>query len=207
MAFLKTTTLAASLLLALPAYAALKGSTDAGAEQPDKTCDGEKSGDHFEKHRGKHAKHGDRSERGDRGDRGDRAQKRIEHLTEALDLSEQQAAEIAAIQGSFKDEAGPGREDMKALRQESKALRAAEPADAAALEAKTEQLDALQDAKRGRRMEMRAEVMAVLNPEQQAKFAEMKAERRGDRRGEGRHEGKAHKGRGGKRGEKAPDAD
>ena len=173
----KTAAIAAALLFAVPALAGRVAPDDEGATFED----------------GK----GDKASK--------RSQRRLARMTEKLDLSEAQAAEIAAIQADY--EPGGSREEAKALRAEIKALWAERPVDVGAIQAAAAELDELQDARRNERIEMKAEVVAVLTPEQQARFVETMGDGRGHRGKKGEHGKKGKRGKKKRRKKSAPQAD
>ena len=98
--------------------------------------------------------------------------KGMNRLIETLGLNEAQAAEFAAIRAEFGSERGADRGVMKELRGQMKALWAEDPVDVDAIKSVAAELDALQDAKREQRIEMKAEMLAVLTPAQKELFVE-----------------------------------
>ena len=128
-----------------------------------------------------------------------RGERRLARLAEELGLSEAQTAEIAAIKADFKDQAGPSRDELKALRTELKVLWAEQPVDVGAIQAKADELDEVEDSMRDQRIEMKAEMLGVMTPEQQSEFVADMGERRGHK---GKHGKRGKRGKRGQRGQR-----
>jgi len=137
MTFLKTTTAALALFLAVPVAFAV-----ADANEPDVVSV---------------AKDGPT-----------RGEKRLQRMTETLDLTDAQVAEIAAIQADFKEANAPTRKQIKELRAQIRAQKEV----------------------------MHADILDVLTPEQAATFEANKAEFKGKKGKRGKRKGHKRGGHG-----------
>lgn len=107
---------------------------------------------------------------------GQMVEKKVEHLGQALSLSDEQKAEIAKI---YSEELKNMGKDRSAAKKDK-----AEKPNEETMKAKREQM-------RVHREATEAKIEAVLTPEQAAKYAELKKQE--GRRGRGHHEGRRGK--------------
>lgn len=96
-----------------------------------------------------------------------------------LDLSEDQRTQIAAIRERARNQAGPAREQMQALRAEISASIENGGYDEARVRALIEARSQLLVDNMLRRVRTQAEIAAVLTPEQRATMAELRSKRGG----------------------------
>lgn len=93
----------------------------------------------------------------------------------ALGLSDAQRDQVRTILQSHKDEFAPIGERMRAAHQGMRALIEADPADADAIRAKSQELAAVEADAAILGAKVRGEVFAVLTPEQQQKAKDLRA--------------------------------
>lgn len=96
-----------------------------------------------------------------------------------LDLSEDQRVQIAAIRERARNEAGPAREQMQALRAEISQAIASDGYDESRVRTLIESRSSLLVDGMLRRVRTQAEIAAVLTPEQRASMAEWRGKRAG----------------------------
>jgi Spy/CpxP family protein refolding chaperone len=113
----------------------------------------------------------------------ERGGERLERMARALELSEAQREEIAALKEAQREKTAPLRRQMRKNREEMRRITGAETVDASAVRALTAARAELKSEMILSRTETRARVHALLTPEQREKAAEMM--KKGERRGKG----------------------
>ncbi len=152
---------------------------------------------------------------GPRGERGpgkmnveqqeERMDRHHEFMKVALDLTEEQEAQLETLREKHQTERQAMRETMRASREELRAMSHSQDFDEKAFRAKARASADLQTDMHASRNQHKQEMLALLTPEQQEK-AEKLWELHQEKRGKGHHEGRGHhKGRGFMRGGDLPD--
>ena len=129
-------------------------------------------------------------------DDGPRHEARGDKMCAKLGCTDAQKAQLAQIREGMKDKIKPEREAIRGLKQQIAAEYRKDKLDSTRLRDLYAQLDARKGTIEGYRRAMRAQVHAVLTPDQRAAAAE-RMERRAERgHGKGKGHGKHGKGRG-----------
>lgn len=114
-------------------------------------------------------------------------------LCDRIECTDDQRAQIDAIRDAHRQDAADERAAAKPLREALKAERKKAEPDAAEIARLEASLDALKAEIRRGREASKAEIAALLTPEQRATLDAMKAERKAERKREGKDgKGKAH---------------
>jgi Spy/CpxP family protein refolding chaperone len=119
-------------------------------------------------------------------------------LCERLECTDDQRAEIAAIRTAHREAAVDERAEAKRLHQALKLERSKAEPNAEELARLEAALDAVKTSLRQQREASKAEISALLTPEQQQRLAAMKAKHERSGKGKGKAHGKGKGKRGGK---------
>lgn len=113
-------------------------------------------------------------------------ERRLERLTEMLELTDQQVEQWQQIHATYAESAPASREEMHALHERVRELASADDADATAVGELVIQAHKLREQQRAEREALHEELLSILTPDQQERF-ELMREMRPERGRHGRH--------------------